>query len=88
MGSRYEQEIALEAKRMTRKEVMLKAINKQISWIQAAEILGVTARHMRRLKVRYERSGYDGLVDQRRGRPRRKRIAVAPLTDFGQRWKV
>lgn len=29
---------------MTRKEVILKAINKQINWIQAADILGVPVR--------------------------------------------
>lgn len=82
MVSQYEGEIAREAKRMTRKEVMLKAINKQISWIQAAEILGITARHMRRLKVRYERHGYDGLADYRRGRTRRKRIALSAIREL------
>jgi hypothetical protein len=42
---------------MTRKEVILKAIQKHITWIQAADILGITARHMRRLKGRYEKCG-------------------------------
>jgi hypothetical protein len=32
---------------MTVKEVMVKAINGEISWIAAAEIAGITARQMR-----------------------------------------
>lgn len=82
MVARYEAEIAREAKRMMRKEVMIKAINKQITWIQAAGILGISARQMRRLKVRYERQGYDGLADHRGGRPRRKRIAVKTIQEL------
>lgn len=65
-----------EVKAMTRKEVIVRAIAKQLTWIQAAWICGITDRHMRRLKQRYERWGYDGLVDQRGGHPRRKRIAL------------
>lgn len=82
MKGTYETEIAREARYMTRKEVLLKAINKQISWIQAADILGITARHMRRLKVRYERWGFGGLRDCRSGRPRRKRIAVQTIQEL------
>ena len=64
---------------MTRKEVMVRAIAKELTWIQAAEICGITARQMRRLKTRYERHGYDGLVDGRGGRTRRKRIPLATI---------
>lgn len=77
-----EAEIAREARLMTKKEVILKAIQKHITWIQAADILGITARHMRRLKVRYEKSGYGGLRDYRSGRPRRKRIAVKTIEEL------
>lgn len=59
---------------MTRKEVILKAINKKISWIQASDILGITPRHMRRLKEEYEKYGYGGLRDHRGGKPRRHRV--------------
>lgn len=59
---------------MTRKQVILMAIREQITWIQAADILGITARHMRRLKVRFERQGWDGIRDYRGSTPRRRRI--------------
>ena len=64
---------------MTRKEVIVRAIARQITWIQAAWICGITDRQMRRLKGRYERWGYDGLVDGRSGKTRHKRIALATI---------
>lgn len=64
---------------MTRKEVLVKAIEGRISWVAAADILGVTPRHMRRLRQLYETTGYDGLVDHRAGKSRRKRIPVATI---------
>jgi len=57
-------------------EVILRALAKKITWLQAAEIIGITDRQVRRLRQRYEEFGYDGLVDRRRGRPSQKRIAV------------
>src|SRR5512143_3793732 len=75
-----ERRVWREARAMTRNEVIVKAIAGELSWIQAAQICGITARHLRRLKQRYERHGYDGLVDGRGGKPRRKRIPVATLT--------
>jgi transposase len=75
MGS-VEREVARKAKAMTRNEVIVRAMSKQITWIQAALICGVSERQMRRLKRRYESNGYSGLVDGRGGKPRRKRIAM------------
>src|SRR5512143_2949475 len=78
-----ERRVWREARAMTRNEVMVKAIAGELSWIQAAQICGITARHLRRLKQRYERHGYDGLVDGRGGKPRRKRIPLATLSKLG-----
>jgi len=64
---------------MTKKNVMMMAIEKRISWLRAADILGITARHMRRLKERYEQYGFGGLRDQRGGTVRRKRIPLATI---------
>jgi transposase len=59
-------------------EVILRAMSKQITWIQAAEILGMSDRNMRRYRNRLEKGGYDGLIDRRTQRPSPKRV---PLTD-------
>ena len=58
-------------------EVMLQAMAKKITWWQAAEILGISDRHMRRWRERYEQFGFRGLFDRRRGRPSVKRAPVA-----------
>ena len=58
-------------------EVILRAIDGRLKWYQAAEILGISARQMRRWKRRYERVGYDGLFDRRRQQPSPKRVPLA-----------
>jgi transposase len=77
-----EREVARRVKAMTRNEVMMRAIAGKLTWIQAADICGITARQMRRMKRRYEAHGYDGLVDGRGGKPRRTRIAVKTLEEL------
>jgi transposase len=60
-------------------DVMLQAMAKKITWWQAAEILGISDRHMRRIRERYEEEGYNGLLDRRRGKPSRRRVPVATV---------
>lgn len=68
-------EIAME-KAMTRQEIILRAYAKKISWIEAAEILGMSCRHLRRLREKYEEVGFNGLFDRRVGKASPKRIPV------------
>src|SRR5437868_10527964 len=65
----HERQVASEARAMTRLEVIGKALSGSINWIEAAVVLGVTARHMRRLRLQYEIFGKEGLLDGRRGLP-------------------
>src|SRR5499425_2039214 len=58
-------------------EVILRALAKKITWWQAAEIIGISDRQMRRWRERYEEFGYDGLFDRRRGQPSPKRVSLA-----------
>jgi transposase len=60
-------------------EVILRAVSKQITWIQAAEILGMSDRNMRRYRNRLEKGGYDGLIDRRTQRPSPKRVPMAEI---------
>jgi len=55
-------------------EVILRAMAKKISWWQAAEILGISNRTMRRWKWNYEHEGFKGLLDGRKGKPSWKRV--------------
>src|SRR5271167_2832319 len=60
-------------------EVMLRAIARKLTWYRAAEILGITDRHLRRWRERYEQGGFDGLLDRRRCRPSEKRVPLATV---------
>jgi len=58
-------------------EVILRAMAKKITWWQAAEIIGISDRQMRRWRERYEEFGFRGLFDRRRGKPSPKKVPVA-----------
>lgn len=60
-------------------EVMLRAMAKRLTWVQAAEILGMSERQLRRWHRGYEKYGYDGLFDRRRGGPSPKRVPLAEV---------
>src|SRR3981081_234615 len=60
-------------------EVILRALARKITWWQAAEILGISDRHMRRWRERYEEEGYNGLFDRRCGKPSSRRVPVATV---------
>jgi transposase len=61
---------------MKLQDVLLKAMAKKISWMEAAEIAGVTDRTIRRIRDRFEEFGYTGLFDQRRGKRSVHRIPM------------
>jgi len=48
-------------------EVILRAMAKRMTWWQAAEILGITDRSMRRWRARMEKEGFRGVMDRRVG---------------------
>ena len=54
---------------MKLQDVLLKAVAKKITWWEAAEIIGVTDRTMRRWRERLEAHAYSGLVDRAKANP-------------------
>ena len=60
-------------------EVIAQALAGKLTWLQAADILGRSPRSIRRLRLRFERYGYDGLLDHRRHTPSPKRAPVAEV---------
>ena len=69
---------AAETERMMKlQDVLLKAMAKRITWWDAAEIIGVTDRTMRRWRERLKTDGYSGLVDRRKGKPSERRVPLA-----------
>jgi hypothetical protein len=70
---------AARERAMKIQEVVLRAMARKITWFQAAEILGFSDRHLRRIREHYEEFGYDGLFDRRRGQPSPKRVPLATV---------
>ncbi|RJO67838.1 MAG: ISNCY family transposase [Myxococcales bacterium] len=64
---------------MTVQEVILKAVGGELKWIEAADILGVTPRTIRRMHASYKAHGLPGLIDRRRGSPSPRRAAFADV---------
>src|ERR1700674_2720925 len=60
-------------------EVMLKAMAGKLKWWEAAEVVGVTDRTMRRWRERLAKHVYSGLYDARKKRPSPKRVPVELL---------
>jgi transposase len=68
---------ARETERMMKlQDVILKAMAKKLTWIEAAEIAGMSVRNMQRMRQRYQEGGYNGLFDQRRGKRSIHRIPM------------
>ncbi len=64
---------------MRMQEIIVRALSGELSWGRAAEILGLSARSVRRWRRRYEHEGYDGLWDRRYGGPSPRRAPLAEV---------
>ena len=72
-----EQISASQMERMMKfQEAILKAMAGKLKWWEAAEVLGISDRSLRRWRERYQEHGYDGLYDRRKGRPSPKRLPM------------
>src|SRR5437773_12439402 len=61
------------------REVITRAMSGKINWLQAAEIIGISDRSMRRWRKRLDVQGYEGLFDRRSRRPSVKRIDMGTV---------
>lgn len=64
-----EKYLTMSANEMSRLEVMQRLEEKRLKQKEAAEMLGLTVRQIKRLVSKYRKSGAGGLVSQRRGKP-------------------
>ena len=61
---------------MKLQEVILKAMAKKLTWIEAAEIAGMSVRNRQRKRQAYQDYGYNGLFDRRRGKNSYHRVPM------------
>jgi transposase len=69
-------------------EVVMKAVSGEITWLRAADILGMSPRTVRRWRYRMEQRGYDGLLDRRRQTPSPKRAPLAEVERVTQLYRA
>lgn len=65
----------MSTKELSRLEVIQKLEEKRMRQQEAAGILGVSIRHVKRLLKNYRREGAQGLISKRRGRPSNHRLS-------------
>jgi transposase len=86
--------IIMSQKELRYYDIIKKAINKELTATQAASLLNITTRHIRRLKRKVKKGGIKGLIHKNRGRrsnrktPDEKREEIIALIkksypDFG-----
>jgi transposase len=66
----------MSAKEESRLEVMQRLEEKRLTQKEAAEILGVSVRQVKRLLKSYRQAGASGLISQRRGKPSNNQISA------------
>jgi len=67
----------MSAKELTRLEVMQRLKAHALTQREAARLLGLSVRHVRRLWCHYQQAGAAGLVSRKRGRPSNHRLDPA-----------
>jgi transposase len=66
---------------MKLQDVLLRAMAKKITWWEAAEIIGVSERTMRRWRERLQEHGYSGLADRRKGKMSFRRVPLKTVEE-------
>src|SRR5215216_3246169 len=67
----------LQDRRMQKfRDVLSRWERKELSAMEAGELLGCSERQFRRYRQRYDEDGLEGLVDKRLGRASEKRVPV------------
>ena len=66
--------ITMSQKEVKKYDIIKKVINRELNGFEAARLLNLTSRHLRRLKKRVKEKGIKGLIHGNRGRTGNRRI--------------
>jgi transposase len=73
---KLEKLLTMSANELSRLEIIQRVEEKRLKQKEAAEILGLTVRQVKRLLSKYRKHGADGLVSQRRGKASNNQLAL------------
>ena len=68
--------VTLSYEELDRVSVIERVIERRLTQCEAAKMLGLTSRQVRRLRRTYERAGPGGLASKHRGRPSNRRLST------------
>ena len=71
--------VAAVERAMTIHQAIRHALHGRQTWLQVADVLGLSPRTVRRWRWKFERDGVKGLLDRRRQTPSTRRVPVAEL---------
>jgi len=71
--------LAAVERAMTVHQALLHALHGRQTWLQVADVLGLSPRTVRRWRARLEQHGVPGLVDRRRQTPSPRRVPLSAL---------
>jgi len=66
--------IVMSTKELKQYDIIKKVINKELKGVEAAKLLSITDRHLRRLKKKVIAQGVKGLIHGNRGKPSNRRL--------------
>ena len=69
--------LTMSSKELDRLEVLQRICERRLKQVEAAGILGITPRQMRRLVERFKQHGAAGLIARSRGKPSNNRLSEA-----------
>src|SRR3569832_2140485 len=69
--------VTMSRKEIDRLEVIRRVFESRLSQVKAGQLMGLSARQVRRLCVAYERDGPTGLASRRRGKRSNRRLPEA-----------
>lgn len=66
--------VTMSAKEIDRGDLIRRALEKRLKQAQAAQLMGVSVRQVKRLCRAFKRDGLPGLVSKKRGQPSNRRL--------------
>ena len=66
--------VRMSTKELDRVDVIRRVIEQKLTQVKAAELMGLTARQVRRLCIAYQTAGPIGLASRKRGQPSNRRL--------------
>src|SRR5438128_6786334 len=73
-GRMAQELVSMSTKELDRVDLVRRVIERRLTQVKAAELMGLSARQVRRLCIAYQQAGPIGLASRKRGQPSNRRL--------------